>query len=308
MKYSKHDEVLIIFDKEKQDLANIFSQQVFAIEGNSYMLKLPTPTTGKFASWFVNFLSKMVETEFTIILLSESMYKTKGIMEVIGRPDQGLGKHSSRFFCDWTIPVDSLVRVHSADPVEVKSYSNTLLESLHEGSLIRITTSLGTDVTLQARNWNISSTSVMGEVFTAPFEDSANGVAIFDSSVFWGKPTRPIMVTLKNGKIIEIKSIGGKSEQHQIFLTNSKKDNGASILAELGIGINPNADPYGHGMEAEQARGTCHLDFGNNIPFGGTNHSCTHYGGVIWKPTIRINERIIMVEGNLIIEKDIKSR
>jgi leucyl aminopeptidase (aminopeptidase T) len=261
MKYSKHDEVLIIFDKEKQDLANIFSQQVFAIEGNSYMLKLPTPTTGKFASWFVNFLSKMVETEFTIILLSESMYKTKGIMEVI-----------------------------------------------HEGSLIRITTSLGTDVTLQARNWNISSTSVMGEVFTAPFEDSANGVAIFDSSVFWGKPTRPIMVTLKNGKIIEIKSIGGKSEQHQIFLTNSKKDNGASILAELGIGINPNADPYGHGMEAEQARGTCHLDFGNNIPFGGTNHSCTHYGGVIWKPTIRINERIIMVEGNLIIEKDIKSR
>ena len=301
MKCSRDDAILIIFDEEKQDLAQIFAQQVLVIGGSPYMLKVPTPTEGKFASWFVKFLSEMVKTEFTVILLSHSMYIAKGIMDVIGRPDQGLGELSSRFFCDWTIPTDSLVRVESADPVEVEHYRNALLKELVVGSPIRVTTSLGTDVVLQARSWNASG---IGEVFTAPVEDSANGVVVYDSSVYWAQPESPIKVTLENGKIKEIECVGVESEQYQMFMADSKKDKGASILAELGVGINPNADPHGHVMEAEQARGTCHFDFGNNIPFGGCNRSCAHYGGVVGKPTIYVDGRVVMAEGKLMSREE----
>lgn len=305
MRCSKHDDVLVIFDEEKQDLARIMADQILVIRANPYVLKVPVPTKGKFASRFVNFLSDVVKTEFIIILLSHSMDKAKGIMDVIGSPSMGTAvvlpweNQSSRFFCDWTLPVNFLVRVYSADPVEIEYYCKILLKELSVGKSVRITTDLGTDIVLETRSWLWAD----GEIFTAPIENSAQGIVVYDSSMYWGKPKDPIRVTLENGKIQNIECWGLKSEQYQMFLVDSKKDKGASVLAELGIGINPNGDPYGHIMEAEQARGTCHFDFGNNIPFGGSNQSSIHYGGTVRKPTIYINEHIIMTEGKLCLGK-----
>ena len=295
MKFSRNDEMLIAFDEEKQDLAQIFAEQAIAIGGNPYMLKVPTPTENKFASWFTNFLSDVVKNEFTVILLSNSMYRARGIMDAIGRPDKELKELSSRFFCDWTIPEDSFVRVYSADPVEVESYREVLLRELGVGGAMRVTTCLGTDVALQARGWIVSD----GEVFTAAVESSANGVVLIDSSLYWGQPESPIEVTLENGRIKEIECLGAESKQYQAFLADSKKDKGASVLVELGIGVNPNADPRGHVMEAEQARGTCHFGFGNNIQFGGHNRSCIHYDGVVSKPTIYVDGHTVVLEGKL---------
>ena len=295
MKFSKNDEMLIVFDEEKQDLAQIFAQQALAVEGDPYMLRAPTPTEGKFASWFTDFLSGVVKNEFAVILLSHSMYRARGIMDAIGRPDREFRELSSRFFCDWTIPKDSFIRVHSADPFEVESYREVLLKELGVGGAMRVTTCLGTDVVLQARSWIVSD----GEVFTAAVESSANGVVLIDSSLYWGQPESLIKVTLENGRITEIESLGTESKQYHAFLADSKKDNGASVLAELGIGVNPNAAPRGHVMEAEQARGTCHFGFGNNVQFGGRNRSCIHYDGVVWKPTIYVDGHIVVAEGKL---------
>lgn len=292
---SRNDEMLIVFDEEKQDLAEIFAEQATAIGGNPYMLKVPTPTEGKFASWFTNFVSDVVKNKFTVILLSHSMYRARGIMDAIGRPDKELKELSSRFFCDWTIPKDSFIRVYSADQCEVESYRKVLLKELGVGRAMRVTTCLGTDVVLQARGWIVSD----GEVFTAAVESSANGVVLIDSSLYWGHPESPIKVTLENGRIAGIECLGIEGKLYQAFLADSKKDKGASVLVELGIGVNPNADPHGQVMEAEQARGTCHFGFGNNVQFGGCNRSCIHYDGVVSKPTIYVDGHIVAVDGNL---------
>jgi hypothetical protein len=295
MKFSKNDEMLIVFDEEKQDLAQIFARRALAVEGNPYMLRVPTPTEGKFTSWFTSFLSDVVKNEFVVILLSHSMFRARGIMDAIGRPAKEFRELSSRFFCDWTMPKDSFVRVNSADPVEVESHRKLLVKELRVGGTMRVTTCLGTDVVLQARSWVVS----YGEVFTAAVESSANGVVLIDSSLYWGQPESPIEVTLENGRIRKIESLGTESKQYRAFLADSKKDKGASVLVELGIGVNPNADPHGHVMEAEQARGTCHFGFGNNIQFGGCNRSCIHYDGVVWGPTIYVDGHIVVAEGKL---------
>lgn len=295
MKFSRNDEMLIVFDEEKRNLAQIFAGQAIAMEGNPYLLKVPTPTEGKFASWFANLLSDVVKNEFIVILLSHSMYRARGIMDAIGRPDRDLKELPSRFFCDWTIPEDSFIRVNSADPVEVESYRKALLKELGVDRAMRVTTPLGTDVVLQARGWIVSD----GEVFTAAVESSANGVVLIDSSLYWGHPESPIKVTLENGRITGIECLEIESKLYQAFLADSKKDKGASVLVELGIGVNPNADPHGHVMEAEQAWGTCHFGFGNSIQFGGRNRSRIHYDGVVSKPTIYVDGHTVVVERKL---------
>lgn len=296
---SEHDDVLIIFDREKQELSQIMASWVQGAGANPYMFAVPAPTRREFASWFVKLLSEVVKTEPTVVLLSHSIYTPKGIMDVIGRPrmDWESSPLPERFFCDWAMPVDSFVRLYSADPVGVERYRQALLREIGGGRSIRVRTDLGTDVIVQARSWcDVAD----GEVFAVLVEDSGTGVVVFDSSMYSGRLQHPIKVTHENGRIRDIECLGVAGRQYEMFLADSKKDDAASVVVELGIGINPNADPYGHVMEAEQARGTCHFGFGDNVPFGGCNRSSIHYDAVVRRPTIYVEGRTIMAEGELV--------
>lgn len=299
VKCEKDDDVWVIFDEEKEKIAQILFNQTTSIGANPYLLKVPSPAKGNLARRFSNYLSGLIKNEPTILLISHAMYKTGGIMEVIGRPDLGISDVSERFFCDWTMPKDSFVRVYSADPAKIKSYRRMLLHHLAGKRSIRITTDAGTDVAFEARQWMWSE----DEVFTAPVETSATGLIVYDSSLFWARPEIPVTVTVEKGKIKDVECSDTESGQYRAFLVNCNKDGGASVLAECGLGTNPNAHADGHGMEAEQAQGTCHFDFGNNIPFGGSNRNSVHHGGTIAKPTIWANGREIMVQGTPVVGK-----
>ena len=300
IKCTEGEEVLVLFDEEKAALAEVMREQALAIGSHPYALRLPPPAEGKYAGWLTRLLSVIVRSEFVVVLLGRAMFKARGIMEVIGRPDKGIGEVSSRFFCDWAISPDSLIRLYSADPGQVERYGDTLLRELGKGKQVRVTTDAGTDVTLQTTHW----LSGDGEVFTPPVPGSAIGVVVFDASVYWTRPESQIKVTLEAGRIMAVDCALPASEQYQMFLADSKKDEGASVLAEFGIGVNPNADPHGDIMEAEQAQGTCHFGFGNNIPFGGSNASCIHYDAVMGRPTISANGHVIMSKGKLVSRED----
>ncbi len=301
VKCGKDDDLWIVFDEEKEDMAQILSDQAATIGANPYLLRVPNPVKGYFARRLSNYLSELIKSEPIILLIGPAMYRTRGIMEVIGRPDQEVADVSERFFCDWTIPKDPFVRIYSADPAKIESYRKMLLHLFAGKRSIRITTELGTDVTFEARDWRWSDGD--GEVFTIPFETSATGRIIYDSSLFWDKPKVPVTVTVGKGKIKKVECSDTESEQYRAFLVNCSKDEGAPILAEFAFGTNPNAHPYGHGMEAEKAQGTCHFDFGNNIQYGGINKSSVHYGGTIAKPTVWADGRKLMTQGTPVVEK-----
>jgi leucyl aminopeptidase (aminopeptidase T) len=230
--------------------------------------------------------------------MSHTMLTTAGFIATLGRPDQA-PPTAARLFCDWTMPVASLVRLHSADPEEINRYRVALRCALRTGGTIHVTTARGTDLTLQAREW-VASALDDGEIYTAPVEGSAHGTIVYDASLFWGRPACPLRVDLMASRITAITPLGGECVQLDAFRANAVTDAGAPFLAELGLGLNPAADPFGHGMEAEQARCTCHLDLGNALPFGGTNASRVHYGGVVWQPTLTVNGRGVLVKGELV--------
>ena len=65
-------------------------------------------------------------------------------------------------------------------------------------------------------------------------------------------------------------------------------DEEASIVGELGIGINPEARVTGNMLEDEKAVGTVHVAFGNNIEMGGKNSSRTHRDFHMLRPNLTI--------------------
>jgi leucyl aminopeptidase (aminopeptidase T) len=69
-------------------------------------------------------------------------------------------------------------------------------------------------------------------------------------------------------------------------------------LAEFGIGTNPKAR-LGIVLEGEKVLGTCHIALGDNSTFGGRVRAGIHIDGIILKPTVKLDEKILMENGRL---------
>ena len=151
--------------------------------------------------------------------------------------------------------------------------------------------------------WKRTGRSSGGEIYTAPIETSAEGIVIYDASIAWGRPSNPIKVTVRGGRLEKIESLRPDlpaADQYESHFEKRTRDSGASVVAELGIGINPQADPFGDFPEAEQARCTCHIEFGMNIGLGGSNRSSVHFGGAVYQPTICVDGVTVIDKGSLI--------
>lgn len=135
-----------------------------------------------------------------------------------------------------------------------------------------------------------------GEAYIAPQENSSEGEMIIDGSMVGiGKLDSPLHVNIKNGKVRKI--TGEKSELLSILLEN---DNNAT-LGELGIGTNEKAILSGIILEDEKVFGTVHIAFGTNTSFGGTNKADCHMDGIILKPTLYLDDILVIKDGNFII-------
>jgi len=72
-------------------------------------------------------------------------------------------------------------------------------------------------------------------------------------------------------------------------------------IAELGIGTNDQAKITGLILEDEKVMGTVHIALGDNMSMGGTVSVQSHLDGLIKKPTVYLDGRVIMEKGNLLI-------
>lgn len=154
---------------------------------------------------------------------------------------------------------------------------------------VRITTPLGTDLEFRPRpdkkemeDGTINepgkiSNYPIGEWACSPFWKGASGTLVVDGPFGGGhnldKIDKPVKVTFKEGKIVNIKD-GQAAEMLQAYLEsgNNEKD-GAFMMAEFGIGTNSKAGEskppeYIGSTEGEKKYGTVHIAAGNNGTFG----------------------------------------
>lgn len=131
-----------------------------------------------------------------------------------------------------------------------------------------------------------------GEAYIAPLEDGADGETVIDGSMVGiGKLEEPLYVRVEKGKLREIRGKG--SEKVSVLLENEAN----ATLGELGIGTNEAAVLCGVILEDEKVYGTVHIAFGTNKSFGGTNKADCHMDGIILRPTLYLDDLLVIQDG-----------
>jgi leucyl aminopeptidase (aminopeptidase T) len=182
---------------------------------------------------------------------------------------------------------------------------------LSSASSVRVTAPGGTEldmslegreamkITALAREPGTRSATPDLEAFIAPVEGSAEGVLVVDGSASnLGLMRSPIRMEISGGRVTDI-SGGDQADQISANLREANHE-GAYVVAELGIGLNPNGLVRGHIIEDEGAYGTAHVALGNNMNFiGGRNWAPIHFDHVFHRPTITLDGVEVMVDGQL---------
>lgn len=192
--------------------------------------------------------------------------------------------------------------------------ANQLIELLEDAKIANISAPGGTDIVLYIEDRGFSTDTQIkedpllanlpcGEIWCAPIESQGNGVIVCDGSIGdIGKVKKPLKITVKNGKIVQLESKDKSLIKRVDRLL--KVDEEASIIGELGIGLNPGAKLSGILLEDEKALKTAHIAFGYNLDMdGGQNNSKTHRDFLFYDPTIKItykdgSTKIIIENGN----------
>lgn len=115
-----------------------------------------------------------------------------------------------------------------------------------------------------------------GEVFSAPIEDSVNGVVRFSfPAIFAGQAVEDIRLTFRAGQVVEASAARGQD----LLLALLDQDAGARYVGEVAFGLNDQIRRFtNHLLFDEKIGGTMHLALGFTYPeTGGKNHSGLHW-------------------------------
>ncbi len=210
------------------------------------------------------------------------------------------------------ITEDLMVRTLEADYFEIGKLSDAVAKLLTEGSEVRVTSANGTDVTMDitgrdgAADTGLNHTPgsfsnlPAGEAYLAPMEGRSEGVVVIDGSMagvgLLGEER--IRIEITGGYATAI--TGGEAAEKLLSLM---EPHGALAfnVAELGIGTNDRARITGNVLEDEKAIGTAHIAFGDNKSMGGTVRVASHLDGVILSPSVLIDGKPVLEDGELVL-------
>jgi leucyl aminopeptidase (aminopeptidase T) len=193
----------------------------------------------------------------------------------------------------------------SEPAVDLEKPARRLLAELDGAKRIRIRGRAGTDLTLdvEGRRWITDALGLEdrgfanypgGEIFVAPPKHGADGVLVADLTVPYtveGLVDEPVTLRFEGGRVVEIS--GGKAAQMLRELVADAGE-GADVIAELGIGLNPAVKPRGHVMLDEKAANTAHVAIGKNTgAYGGDNDAAIHVDCIFSEPTVEADGRLV---------------
>jgi len=222
----------------------------------------------------------------------------------------------ARYYGVYQTSVEDLkIGVSATDIQLIKERTEKLAQRLSQANVARVTTQLGTDITLNLTGRKgvavhplsslISSSNVTvlpdyAEAAIAPVEGTAEGSIIIDLAMrLWGYLLKqPLRYTVKAGKVVDISGAAGDVDALRKIAAT---DENASNIAELGIGTSHIIPGAMRGSARDFGRvGTVHIGIGRNNDVGGKTWSRIHLDGLMSKPTIELDTEYVMREGVLL--------
>lgn len=191
-------------------------------------------------------------------------------------------------------------RAVNIDHAALDSSQNQVAQQLTNGQNVHITTPLGTDLYLQISGRPIHQDHdglPRGEVYVAPLETSAEGVAVIDRAFIRGQPVEQLKLTFERGKVVQIDASEAEPVRllkELLAVSTGDKDR----IAELGLGLNPGVDQLtGDILLDEKINGSVHIAIGMNESFGGQNRSNLHLDLVMLHPSLWLDGTLIRLAG-----------
>jgi len=238
----------------------------------------------------------------------------KGIRWVgIGYPTPKRAKESGITLAKFKNAILSALDV---DFEELAKRGRSIVEAFSDSAKVHVRSDRGTDIEFQVkgRKWIIDDGIISkedielgdvglnlpcGEVFVCPIETSANGTAFFDVSTnYWGHKISGLKLEFKEGKIVYFDAEQGKKDFKEVLdSATGDKDR----IGEFAIGLNPKAHFINDILVDEKVLGTIHIAIGDNKgpAYGGKNNSSIHWDLIMTRPTVTVDEKILMQNGKL---------
>lgn len=135
-----------------------------------------------------------------------------------------------------------------------------------------------------------------GEAYIAPVEGGSHGELIVDGSlVGFGKLDAPLLMRIEKGLLVAADGPVGAR-----FLQMLDESPDGRNVGELGVGTNDRARLSGVVLEDEKVYGTVHVAFGDNHTFGGNTRAGVHMDGVILRPDLYLDGKLVVSGGKLL--------
>ncbi|WP_174811756.1 aminopeptidase [Salinadaptatus halalkaliphilus] len=197
----------------------------------------------------------------------------------------------------------------SVDFEELRTRTEAVRDVLDDASEVHVRSDEGTDITFSVEGCSAFSldgyfhenygfaTLPPGESPTHPAEGTANGTIVVDVSMDnLGQLEEPITLEVEDGFVTEVEG-GEQADALRTLIAES--DENAGNLAEFAIGTNPEAKLIGNLAEDKKLAGTVHFAVGDNESLGGTLKSDIHLDGVVRTPTVTLDDRVVVEDGQL---------
>lgn len=212
------------------------------------------------------------------------------------------------------ITKEVMIRGLNADYKKISALTIKLQKILETGKIIRVTAPAGTDISFSIEGRKAYASKGLfhakgesgnlptGEAFLAPVEGSSNGVFVVDGSMagLGLIKNANIKIEVENGYATRITG-GTLAKKLKSMLDKVGKD--ARNIAEFGIGTNDSAKLSGVLLEDEKVMGTIHIALGNNVSMGGSVNVPIHLDGVVKKPTVWMDNKLLMKDGQLLVKR-----
>jgi len=143
-----------------------------------------------------------------------------------------------------------------------------------------------------------------GEAYTAPLEGIGKGRLVVRRGWFPGLTESDMVLIFEDGEVVAVECGGETGKKLSEFLDLPARGQAAKprrMLAELGVGTNPNARRTDINLEAEKIRGTVHLAIGDGSHMGGLNAADFHQDHVIPEADLILDGKVVMQGGKLLL-------
>jgi len=215
--------------------------------------------------------------------------------------------------------VNAFLKAFDHNEKELKNLNKKIANAMKKVNQIKISCPAGTDLLMKVKNrpvlvndgnWKIYSTNYpVGETYTVPIENSAEGKAFVSSYKITGKtilPKKAVEMIFEKGVLVETTGKEMANNLNKAIDFNRLKkvknaEEAVRTIAEFGIGTNKKATIVGSMICDEKAFGTCHIAIGANKHMGGKTECYGHFDNVILKPTIWFDKKMIMKNGKLLL-------